>query len=192
MIKTAFDLDGVLADTTYSIYKKCIQLYGIDIRKTDNRTHHIKVKGVSNDEISKVINECVGKDWESLQLCPGVYDALHLFYSYYYEPITIVTARNKNHAYVKEGTYSWLKKHFPDITFKVCFTPGRLKLNYLKEYDFKVFVEDRLKTANHISTELKRVYLINKSYNINRETNSNVRRVDSFKEAINSILEGAK
>ena len=99
-------------------------------------------------------------------------------------PITFVTARPD---YLHDVTHDWLKEHIGGH-YEVVFTEN--KDAYLKENGFKVFVEDRLKTANLLSKDLSAIYLVNRPWNEGREHEWNVIRVDSVGEAITKYIGG--
>ena len=61
---------------------------------------------------------------------------------------------------------------------------------FLKKNGFKVFVEDRLKTANALSKDLSAIYLVNRPWNEGREHAWNVIRVDSVGEAVTRYIGG--
>ena len=79
-------------------------------------------------------------------------------------------------------------KYWPDIEFNVEFAGHKDKVKYLTEIGCDIFIEDRFKNANVISDKIKKVYLVNRPWNQGRKENSNVERVNSFKEAVEKII----
>lgn len=194
MYKVGFDLDGVIANFHYTFKLEMIKKYGYDIEKPIKRgqkiTHNIKVPNVSEKQITDDIYSTLVNLSKFIEPYSDVKEALQLFYSYYNKPIKIVTARDVYRSGVKEVTEEWLKNTFPEIEFDIVFKRHKEKALYLKENKYDTFVEDRLRNANNIAQVVRRVFLIDRLWNVDRETKLKVIRVGSLRQAVISILEG--
>ena len=194
MQRIALDLDGVLSNTHQIIRFECIKKWGYDILKPVGRysklTYFIKIPGVEEKHVANLVHSVIAEDWKKIEPYPDVAEALTLFYSYYDKPITIVTARKSKNKKIVDATVCWLDYNFPNIKFNVVYSNHDSKQDYLLNNKFDTFVEDRLKIANSVAKVIRRVYLINRPWNEERETDPKVIRVGSFRQAILSILEG--
>jgi len=194
MQNTAFDLDGVICDTHNVFRLEFLKKYGWDINTPPKRsgkiTYKIHIPNVKDKDIGQIIYETIVSKWKDTLPYNDAQEALNLFYSYYRRPVTIVTARSDSLNGVIDATNMWLKANFPTIEFEVFYKNHKNKAIFLKESKFDTFVEDRLQNANEVSECVRRVFLINRLWNVGRETKPKVIRVSSLKQAVISILEG--
>jgi uncharacterized HAD superfamily protein len=92
-------------------------------------------------------------------------------------PITFVTARRED---FYRNTSEWLSTHFSDVPFELVHRSSEDKTKYLLENSFDFFIEDRLKTANEAASNGIKTYLINREWNMGRDTHPNVTRISLF------------
>jgi len=194
MLKVAFDMDGVIADFRYVFKLEVLKKYGHDIDRPTRRggkiTHRLAVPDVDDKSINNMIYNVIANLSKEIYPYNDVKEALTLFYSYYDRPVTIVTARDKDKEGVKDATELWLKTHFPEIEFEVVYARHKDKAIYLKENKYDSFVEDRLKNANAIADVVRRVFLVDRIWNLGRDTKPSVIRVNSLRQAVLAILNG--
>jgi uncharacterized HAD superfamily protein len=168
----AFDIDGVLADTYSIIIDEIFKACGYDATKRENSTWRIEIPpGYPSFDLEKAIRQALYRVDEinpykcAKIIIPEIYKILK-------EPIIFITARKED---VKKATCDWIEKHFSTIDYKVIFTSK--KLEPLFENNIDIFVEDRLKTANFLSRFMKKMYLVNRNYNMGRFTDPRIIRI---------------
>ncbi len=181
--KMAFDIDGVLADSWPVIRDVILKAYGVDLTLTP-AVHVPGVAGVPFEDVCRTIND--GLRHQNVRPYPRV-DKRLVKLNVMEGPIVLVTARPET---VREATLAWLARWFPSVEFElVCDQED--KLQALKERGIRIFVEDRLKNANDLSSHMN-VYLVNRPWNMGREENWNVIRVDCASEAVDKYLGSLK
>jgi len=69
--------------------------------------------------------------------------------------------------------------------YKIIFTgKSENKLEYIQKCNLDVFVEDNAETCNDISSYLKKIFLMNRQYNINEKILSNIIRINYLKDML--------
>lgn len=105
--------------------------------------------------------------------------------------IFFVTSRP---AYLRERTFKFLKKNFPDIIFKLIFSRDYFgedvsKSNICDKEKISIFLEDRFDYAFECAEKEIKVILFDKPWNNSGENHKNIFRVKNWKEAIEKIGE---
>lgn len=96
--------------------------------------------------------------------------------------IIYVTARTPEE---KDMTLKWFRKH--GIPFEhVLFTGFKSKVDWVKQWDMKVFIEDYMKNAKAIAAAGVPVFLLDANYN-REETAQGVTRCHSWEEILAGI-----
>ena len=122
---------------------------------------------------------------------PSFFVEPELFLSLYEKEkiINFLTARDIS---TRDNTLEWLKKNLPeDIEYKVFFEKNKLRFFQNNKKFNPVIVEDRLKTVIDLSDNGFFCYLVNRPWNRNRDTCSNIERVKSLGEAIERYLKNS-
>jgi len=175
----AFDLDGVIADTYLDIRSEILRRFGHDIQPGQNQ-HAIHVPGTSEEAVSKAVRDSL----LSLNAPPHIWtpEALHQIHQLTSAPIMIATARacGKEDLVLKAYTLAWCKRHIP-APFALYFRSSREKKDLLIDLGIRYWVDDRLMAANHIAPFVQRVFLVNRQWNLGRDTMPNVERVDDLR-----------
>ena len=189
-IRIGFDLDGVLCDFYEAVRLRILEKTKYDMGN-EIRTYKLTCPKLTDKQMSKIIKETI-YDYESIQPYPNIKKILSSFVLMTNEPIHIITSRFKS---TKSVTTAWLDKNLrlnkdtakleEDIVipYDVHFVPSSDKRYFLDFNDFTFFVEDRLRTANQCFSQ-DIVFLINRPWNMGREVNRKVIRVDSLDEVL--------
>ena len=90
--------------------------------------------------------------------------------------ITFLTARNDKY---NDATRNWINTHFR-ISYEFANSPASEKTSFVLTNGFDCLIEDRLKTANFAAENGVKVYLINRHWNMRRETHPKVIRIHSL------------
>lgn len=178
----AFDLDDVLVDCVPIIRFVIKRDYGYDINK-------IKEYSINIPEIQDITEyiRCMIKNFSyCMKPSKGAKEAIQRLAKE--EKIIIITARDRN---ILDCTKKWIEDNLEITNFSIInkSTP-EAKYTYIKGSGIQYFVEDRLKTANLVSEieTVKKVYLINQNWNIGRDTNPKVVRMDGIISVVNDYF----
>ena len=171
----AFDIDGVVCDSITTFYESAKQKWNKPI---SNSTYQIKIRGISSDEIFHEYMGILIHENEKMFPYINAVESLRIF-AKYLVPLTFVTSRPE-HCLVMRSTMEWLKTYLQGVKFNIIFTDN--KLEYIQEQGFKYFVEDRYKTANQLAKNNIQCFLVNREWNMNRQTHKNVTRVNDLKQ----------
>lgn len=174
-MRIALDIDGVVGDTSTMMQEEAERRgYNMDF---DQYTP--SVEGV--DDVSKFINDIVdGILTNRIFEIEPYSDAIWFIplISIDLGPITFITARKEE---FHSNTLVWLRHHFP-ISFSFVGRSSSEKAEFLIENNYDVFVEDRLRTANSAAELGLKTYLIDRPWNIGRETHKDVIRVEGLNQ----------
>lgn len=107
----------------------------------------------------------------------GVYPDSHLIYNF--EPVIFITARRLS---LIDSTKKWLQYHFPKLEYQLYQARSKDKAELIESLGLDGIVEDRLRTANQVAERGLLCYLINRPWNVDRWTHSNVIRLNSLRE----------
>jgi hypothetical protein len=173
-LKIACDIDGVLADVMPLLRKSILEACGYDIDGKVRQYDFYK-------SIPELQMDAWGDSVDAILSCQKnilPYEESLMYFPFVYSPsTTLITARRKE--FIDE-TRAWFQYYYK-MPVSVVSRSSREKLPYLLEHGFNVLIEDRLRTAN-LAGDHMQVFLINRPWNVGRETNVNVIRVRSFKE----------
>ncbi len=158
----SFDLDGTLINLVPSINQHIFDIHGIEINMDDMRGHSYEDStGLSRKQLWKIFY-MVYKEINQTPIFPGSYELLSKLYEKTNEPPLILTARPFDAA---NDTYAIVKRLMKKIPFNLILKhPGAYKSQYLKGY--KIYVEDRRKTALQLSRLNFVVPLVKANYNV--------------------------
>ena len=171
-MKWAIDLDGVVANT--SILMKQVALErGISIifnhYKPEDSTGNLL------DELtSEIVHEIFMNRMDSVQPYKDALAHIPLIASL--GSITFLTARREEY---NSATIDWINSYFK-ISYAFANRPSSEKAQFVLENGFDCLIEDRLRTANEAAVNGVKVYLINRHWNMRRETHPNVVRIHSL------------
>lgn len=175
--KFAFDLDGCVVDFMPVFLRVLQEKYGVQVPQSRIIYHTIsKCVSVSTD----VIQDCVSttfRESTSLKAYPGAIAFLKLYHKETRDPLLFITDR-----VYKKDTFKWLCKWLGETSFRVIFTEGRPKIDFLLEERIDVFVEDRVKIALQVAQKQKRVLLPDRCWNRHLEENYYVTRVHDWND----------
>ncbi len=181
----AFDLDGTLIDLVPSINRHILFTHGIEINP-ENQTGHSyeNSTGLSRSQLWKIFYK-VYKEINQTPIFPGAYELLSKLYEKTNEPSMILTARPLDAA---NDTYLIVKRLMKKIPFQLILKhPNAYKSQYLKGY--KIYVEDRRKTALQLSKLNFVVPLVKANYNLieDIDKHKNIFYISGVKDLIPSI-----
>lgn len=161
-ITIAFDLDGVLIDLVHMIDKYILNIHGIDVPNMVKGGHdYSALTGLSSTELWKIFR-MVYKEIDSTPIFPGATELLTKLYENTHEPPMILTARPHDAA---SDTYAIVERMMGKTPFQLILKhPNAYKSQYLKGY--KVYVEDRRKTALELFKIGLIVPLVKTDYNV--------------------------
>lgn len=180
LINIAFDLDGTLIDIIPTFKKVLWEKYKAKVPKYEG----FKIKTNPHLEYDK-IKECfleAFKRIDDIKIFPEAQEFLHKLYKLAdgNDPIRIVTARPLTSA---NDTYKICEKICKGIDFEVVIVEDSdNKIKYLNRYDY--YVDDRRKTALHLTSFGKKVYMLKKEYNQPLPENHNVYQITSMKQLL--------
>jgi len=174
----AFDLDDTLVET--QIFLKPELKSKLKIKQTDPQTW-ITVPGMSDEQVNKVLWECIEKVTKyKLLPQPGTKQAVQKILDILNQNMHIVTARN---TIVKTNTEKWSKHHFGSKT-QTHFVGNKDKKNYLVKLGVKYWVDDRSDVILECCPVMKKVFVVNRPWNEHTELPSNAVRINHIKEII--------
>lgn len=181
----AFDLDGVIANTYPILREGFFNLYGIDIHPCNTYSIIDKLKENDKDKFYKDVREIL--EFYSQQIYPysKSVEFLKEIYNKTRNPILIVTARDCS---LYESTHGWLLKNLT-VPYELFMVNEEWKKHYLLYRGVRYWCEDRLKQANYIGQGRTKVLLMNRIWNLNRETNENTIRVNDFEEVFKLLCD---
>ena len=171
-MKIAIDLDGVIANTSI-LMKKVAKEKGIELV-----FHHYTPQDEDGNELGDIIGEIVHEIFTNRMISVQPYkDALlSIPIISTLGNITFLTARREEY---NDATRNWLNTHFR-ISYGFANRPSSQKAQFVLENGFDCLIEDRLRTANSAAEVGAKVYLINRHWNMRRETHKNVVRIHSL------------
>ena len=159
-INIAFDLDGVLIDLVAPIDKYIEEIHGIKIGKKDNFSYE-KTTGLTRKQLWEIFYK-VYKEIDATHIFPGATELLTKLYEKTNEPPFILTARPHDAA---SDTYAIVERMMGKTPFQLVLKhPNAHKSQYLRGY--KVYVEDRRKTALELFKIGLVVPLVKTDYNV--------------------------
>lgn len=158
----AFDFDDVIYDCDRLIREKFRELYNISI-PSNRKEYYIEVNGISNKEISNMVDEILKKYYMNGVAMPKAIQSLKYIYRATNKPILIVTARKEEQL---NAANKWLKTQFNnDVKFEIRSSHNTgLKYDYLDE-DTKYFVEDHPKYIDELVKHLDYVFVYDHLWN---------------------------
>jgi len=181
-LKIALDLDGVVAN----LHDRLVTFFNEKGMHLNDDRYDLSIRGVkeSGDLIQAAIHHIFDQDMSSVQ---PYEDALFFIKELdRLGPITFPTARNPAYNY---NTIDWLNKYF-DISFSFTNKSSVDKPKFIKDEGFDVFVEDRLRTANHAAALGVPVCLVTRPWNLYRPTHPAVRRVEGLGTVFSLLAAG--
>lgn len=173
-----FDIDGVVADVYSEFRAGILKRFGYDIDSTPDRTFQIEVPGHSKNEVWEVVDDVL-TDQDRVKPYPEAAAAIRKFIELKGCPVYFLSARKEC---FREETLRWLilNLHLSPWELRLILSNGsKAKYDLIPSY-VTHFVEDRLRTANELAARGKRIFLINRPWNIGRDTHSDVTRVDNL------------
>jgi uncharacterized HAD superfamily protein len=174
MKKVAIDIDGCVANTS-KIIQSVLDERNVRAKFTQ---YHPIIEGVedTNSYMDSIVTDLFSNRMHEIEpYSDAKYELgnIHKFVG----PITFVTARRED---FNKNTLEWLSRHFPNVPFQMVNRSSKDKTQYLVENSFDFFIEDRLKTANEAASKGIRTYLINRGWNMNRDTHPDITRISLF------------
>lgn len=181
-MKVGCDIDGVILDTQ-KIIMESIESKGVKAKFTQ---YHPTLEGVKDPAsfMNDIVTDIFSNRMHEIE---PYEDALFNIpnINKYIGPITFVTSRREE---FNDNTNSWIQKHFPYLTYALVNRKSEDKVKFLLKENFKVFIEDRLRTANQVSEAGITTFLFNRPWNMNRETHKKVVRVDDIGTVVFTLM----
>jgi len=182
MITFGFDIDGVILDIHTHMIKIFKEKYNVDLNLHLDK-FYFNIPGLSNEEISETVNQSIVDSEYYIQTYPTVKSTLLKISKITENPIYFITARKLD---LKSTTEKSFAINFGNMfDYKIIFTgKSENKLEYIQKCNLDVFVEDNAETCNDISSYLKKIFLMNRQYNINEKILSNIIRINYLKDML--------
>lgn len=185
----AIDIDGVIANSEEQLRNMIERETGIDFSPSDPRRYsfHDAFVGVDNNVIHLLIDKVLTVYSHTIEM----YDPLNTLISLAElakcdNKVHFLTSRNPE---ISEYTYEWLEDNIGCIPFSLSFSANKSRwLSFRKILSYDGIIEDRLKTANECAEYGFDVYLINRPWNMGRDTHPSVVRFDNVSDAIDMYL----
>lgn len=173
-MKVGIDIDGVVSNTP-SVIDRVLEERGV---KATFAQYHPVIEGIDDPQafMSDVVSEIFSKRMHEIKPYD---DALYELYNIdrFIGPITFVTSRLEK---FNDNTVNWINENFPDISYTLVNREAEHKAQFLIDEKFDFFIEDRLKTANDAAGKGIRTFLVNRPWNMGRETHPEVIRISKF------------
>lgn len=179
----AFDFDGVISDVYHIFRGHYWDMFGFNM-ETRNDHHrfefNLKESEFYEDWWWKEIPVAIA---QYQHICPPIQESIEALKAIYekYGDIVIITAREPSDA-VMQVTKLWCEKVF-DFPYEIHFVAdSKQKKRELMRLGIIYYVDDRWKTAQHLSEILDISFLFDSPWNRGRkeQLNENVIRIDSL------------
>ncbi len=157
----AFDIDGILARFSDGFVPWVKTNYGVTMVHNKGKFHWSAKPGMTGEMFTRTIAEFI-RDCSHNKIHPfksGITVARWV-YEMTEKPILFVTARDHSTA---GATHQWLMDHFRRPFMLSIVNTGNEKLKYL--YQYGSFIDDRRKTAVHLASRGKTVFMPITNYN---------------------------
>ena len=192
-IKIGFDLDGVLCNSSVVFRTLIYKEYGTydfrDIDDKGNERFKFRIEGVTDASIWNVIKEALVHYQSFMAPVEGAVQFVRNLHTLTGKPIEIISARPCTNEIATE-THAWCQYNLQVPYHLTLVNPPEngskdedmVKNLIVKQFELEYFVEDRLKYSSQISKVdcIKKVFLLNRIYNMGRRTAEKVVRVDNF------------
>lgn len=178
------DIDGVIADSEPWLVKEIEDRSGIELEFNIPRVYDFFVNNdVNTKDGIQYINDAIVKYKDDIKVYNRIRTIIALRMIQYREGrVNFVTARANDE--VAESTHWWLYKHFGELLYNLhSLDYNADKFKWMYHNDAYAIVEDRLKTVNEIPPCYK-TYLVNREWNIGRDTKHHVKRVRDLLQAV--------
>jgi len=174
-MRISIDIDGVVCDTVPLMVENAAKR---GFKLTFDR-YNPAIEGIEDREafMYELVDEIYSNQMDQLK----PYEDASLTISKIHENLGViifVTARREKFSKL---TINWLKSHF-DISFGYVVKSSLEKPQFVLNEKFDAFIEDRLSTANRAAELGVKTYLVNRPWNVGRDTHSSVIRVNSLEE----------
>lgn len=117
-----------------------------------------------------------------LPYCSAI-PTLEKFYKITKQPIQFITSRFES---VFEPTLELLNRHMT-IPYELHFTPSHRKKYIVQELELKYFVDDRMSIIKSCIDVCDKTFLMNRTWNLSKDTPKNITRVDNLIQVYNYI-----
>lgn len=184
------DIDEVLAETCkYFLEHLDNKVWNLYLKWEDLIEYNFRDLpwiNISKEEIMKFWYDIMTDNIINIWVIDGSYNALKKFKNNWYNFFAVTWRSHK----IKEHTYKWLEKNFPNIFNDVYFSNNWLKneikkSQLIKDLNIEIFIEDNIVFAEDIYETWAQIYLFNKPWNKNKKLKySDIIRVDSWNEII--------
>lgn len=180
----SFDFDGCICDIYSIVRKHSIKRFDFDPFEYQT-SHEIKIPFLNREKTSEFIIDISANNTHEALPYKNAKEGLTLFYNRFNKiPLTIITARRPDERAIVE---QWLNNYFPEINFNVIMAGTTHKTSFI-ENKFSYMVEDKYSSALEISEIVKKCFLINRSWNLNREINKNILRCTDILDVYNNYI----
>jgi len=173
-MRIAFDLDGTLADSYPAFRKGILTRTGWDCHPLTR--HSVHPPEVSESEVGRMIADILLEYNRTILPYNEIPKALKKIHAIIKKPIMIVTARQEA---LRDCTEDWYRRNLP-VPVDLNFVQSMKKRDFLVEKKIKIWVDDRLLTANHISKEIETVFLLDRIWNQRRRTQPGIIRAKNL------------
>jgi len=175
-VKVGIDIDGVVVDGISVMRHRLKEYIGCAPFDELPRTFYFNPPGVEESVLLDSINRMLIDYDHEIMPYDGAIDALHQIARITGDHPFFVTSREGQD--LRSITAKWLLRHL-SIPFRIVHRVRKAEL--LRELEFDVLIEDRLKTVNEI--DFLQCILINRPWNEGRAIGSHVVRVKDLGEA---------
>ena len=179
----AIDIDGVVCNSEPWLVKELEEGIGRKLMYTSPRTFQFDAE-ISDQDLNKFINGALVKYKDEIEPHDYIRTKMALLMIEYEEgEVHFVTARSNGP--VKRATKFWIDKYFRGLRYTV-HSLGQYanKKEWMYKHGADALVDDRLYTANYVSSPYTSTYLVERDWNKGRNTNSHVIRVRDLHTAV--------
>jgi len=183
--KIGIDIDGVLADFIVPFLEYCNGRFGISYKKEEvSSFYFLDSIGFPEEKSLKTYNDFYNSElFETITPIEGSFNGvLKLFQKRY--RLNLVTARPDS---LKEKTFLWLWKNYPNIFEQVNFTNGSKKSDFCLRNSISAMIEDHADYANDCAEKGIETFLITQPWNFLETLHPGVRRVKDWSEIVERL-----
>ena len=154
---------------------------------SDHCSYKSKVHKTKEKSMEDFLEFQNSEDFNKIDFIEGAKDSLEEFF-YKYD-LYFITSRP---LYLKEKTFNFFSKYFPDQTLDIFFTEelcggGFTKEKVCKNLNINFMIEDNKNYAFNCAKERIKVFLIDRPWNKNIEYNKDIIRVKNLNEVLRKL-----
>jgi hypothetical protein len=188
MLRIWIDLDDVLAQTYNYILSSEILWVKLNLEDLKDFNYYKFIPWLDRERWLEIYINKLLDDEKNLVIkpMPWAIEKVKLFKQMWYE-LQVITWRHKT---LKNHTYNWIDKYFPDLFSKIHITQSyipweKTKWEVCKEENIDIIIDDIPHFIGGTIDEKLKIYLFNRPWNEDYiSSNKNLTRFDSWKNIV--------